>query len=42
VQISITFTVGTNSVNGQVMETITDTAAGVSLTCNYGFTFTPT
>jgi hypothetical protein len=39
IQISTTATVGTNSVNGQVMETIT--ATGVSLTCNYAFTFTP-
>jgi|HubBroStandDraft_1064217.scaffolds.fasta_scaffold27331_5 hypothetical protein len=40
-QITITATVGTDSVNGQTKETVTESAAGVSLTCNYGFTFTP-
>jgi hypothetical protein len=40
-EITVSFTVGTNSVNGQVTETITSPAAGGSLTCNYAFTFAP-
>lgn len=41
IQLSITATVGTNSVSGQAMETIMDPAAGLSATCNYGITITP-
>ncbi len=42
IQITIMATVGTNSVSGHVTETIMEAAVGVSLTCNYEFTYTPT
>jgi hypothetical protein len=42
VQLSISLSVGTNSASGQVTETISDSAAGLSLTCNYGIAYVPT
>lgn len=41
IQLSLTATAGTNSVSGQVTETIMESAAGLSATCKYGFTLTP-
>jgi hypothetical protein len=39
--ITETFNVTSTSLTGQIVETFTDTGLGISLTCNYTFTFTP-
>jgi hypothetical protein len=39
--ITETFAVTSTSVTGQIMETITASGLGISLTCNYTFTLTP-
>jgi hypothetical protein len=41
VNLTETFTISNTSVTGQIMETITPAGLGLSLTCNYTFTLTP-